>query len=203
MGGYRAAGKTGTAQKVDETTGRYSQTRYVASFAGFAPVDNPEIACVVSLDEPVGAHLGGAVSAPVFARVVADALQVLGVPPENDPQSLLAGDFQVYDTAKFAAENQPARADDPVDSRPALDVSAEAASGDSASKRHGGVVMPDLIGKGIREAVAMCAAQGLKLKAAGDGVVSLQNPSPGALVPQETICRVKLSREALQKVALE
>ncbi len=203
MGGYRAAGKTGTAQKVDEATGRYSQTRYVASFAGFAPVDNPEIACVVSIDEPVGAHLGGAVSAPVFARVVADALQVLGVPPENDPQSLLAGDFQVYDTAHFSAENQPARADEPVDSRPALDVSAEAASGDSASKRHGSVVMPDLIGKGIREAVAMCAAQGLKLKAAGDGVVSLQNPSPGALVPQETICRVKLSREAVQKVALE
>jgi cell division protein FtsI/penicillin-binding protein 2 len=203
MGGYRAAGKTGTAQKVDEATGRYSQTRYVASFAGFAPVDNPEIACVVSLDEPVGAHLGGAVSAPVFARVVGDALQVLGVPPENDPQSLLAGDFQVYDIANFSAENQPARADEPVDSRPALDVSAEAASGDSASKRHGSVVMPDLIGKGIREAVAMCAAQGLKLKAAGDGVVSLQNPSPGALVPQETICRVKLSREAIQKVALE
>lgn len=203
MGGYRAAGKTGTAQKVDVATGRYSQTRYVASFAGFAPVDNPEIACVVSIDEPAGVHLGGAVSAPVFARVVADALQVLGVPPENDPQSLLAGDFQVYDTANFAAQNQPAPKDEPVDSRPALDVFAEAASGDSASKRHGSVVMPDLIGKGIREAVAMCAAQGLKLKAAGDGVVSLQNPSPGALVPQETICRVKLSREALQKVALE
>jgi cell division protein FtsI/penicillin-binding protein 2 len=203
MGGYRAAGKTGTAQKVDEATGRYSQTRYVASFAGFAPVDNPEIACVVSIDEPAGVHLGGAVSAPVFARVVADALQVLGVPLENDPQSLLAGDFQVYDTANFAAQNQPARADELVDSRPALDVSAEAASGDSASKRQGSVVMPDLIGKGIREAVSMCAAQGLKLKAAGDGVVSLQNPSPGALVPQETICRVKLSKEAIRKIALE
>ncbi len=203
MGGYSAAGKTGTAQKVDEATGRYSQTRYVASFAGFAPVENPEVACVVSLDEPVGAHLGGAVSAPVFARVVADALHVLGVQPENDPQSLLAGDFQVYDTADFAADSQPARADEPVDSRPALDVSAEATTGDSASKRYASVVMPDLIGKGIREAVTMCAAQGLKLKAAGDGVVSLQNPSPGALVPQETICRVKLSREAIKKIALE
>ncbi len=203
MGGYSAAGKTGTAQKVDEASGRYSQTRYVASFAGFAPVENPEIACVVSLDEPVGAHLGGAVSAPVFARVVGDALRVLGVQPENDPQSVLAGDFQVYDTADFAAENQPARADEPVDSRPALDVSAEAAGGESASKRYASVVMPDLRGKGIREAVTMCAAQGLKLKAAGDGVVSLQNPSPGALVPQETICRVRLSKEAIKKVALE
>jgi hypothetical protein len=127
---------------------------------------------------------------------------VLGVPPENDPQSLLAGDFQVYDTASFAAENQSAHTDEPVDSRPALDVSAEA-GGDSASKHHGSIVMPDLIGKGIREAVSMCGAQGLKLKAAGDGVVSLQNPSPGALVPPETICRVKLSKEAIKKIALE
>ncbi len=203
MGGYSAAGKTGTAQKVDEATGRYSQTKYVASFAGFAPVENPEVACVVSLDEPVGAHLGGAVSAPVFARVVADALHVLGVPPENDPQSLLAGDLKVYNNADFAAESKPALADESTDSRPALDVSAGAAGGDPASKRYGSAVMPDLIGKGIREAVAMCAAQGLKLKASGDGVVSLQKPSTGALVSKETICRVKLSKEALKRIALE
>jgi cell division protein FtsI/penicillin-binding protein 2 len=203
MGGYSAAGKTGTAQKVDEATGRYSQTRYVASFAGFAPVENPEVACVVSLDEPVGAHLGGAVSAPVFAQVVADALHVLGVQPEDNPQSLLAGDFQDYGTADFAADSRPARAEEPADSRPAVDVSAETTNDDSASKRYDSVVMPDLMGKGIREAVKMCAAQGLKLKAAGDGVVSLQNPSPGALVPQETLCRVRLSKAIIKKVALE
>ena len=203
MGGYSAAGKTGTAQKIDEATGRYSQTRYVASFAGFAPVENPEIACVVSLDEPVGAHLGGAVSAPVFAQVVADALHVLGVQPEDNPQSVLAGDFQDYGTADFAAENQPAQPVEPVDRRPELDVSAETANGDSASKRYDSVVMPDLMGKGIREAVRMCATQGLKLKATGDGVVSLQNPSPGALVPQETVCRVRLSKMVIRKVALE
>jgi len=202
MGGYSAAGKTGTAQKIDEATGRYSQTRYVASFAGFAPVENPEVVCVVSLDEPVGAHVGGTVSAPVFARVVADTLRVLGVQPENDPQSLLAGGFQVYDAGDFAADNQAARSDEPVDLRPSLDVSAEAASGESASKRYASVVMPDLRGKGIREAVKMCASQGLRLKAAGDGVVSLQNPSPGALVPQETICRVRLSKQPVKKIAL-
>ncbi len=202
MGGYRAAGKTGTAQKIDEATGRYSNIHYIASFAGFAPVDNPEIACVVSIDDPVGAHLGGAVAAPVFARVVSDALHVLGVPPENDPQSLVAGDFQIYDLAGFVAENQPQGADQSVDSRPALDVAAQSASGETASKRYGSVMMPDLIGRGIREAVTLCAAQGLKLKASGDGVVSLQNPSPGALVPQDTICRVKLSKEAVKKVAL-
>ncbi|HSQ20580.1 MAG TPA: penicillin-binding transpeptidase domain-containing protein, partial [Blastocatellia bacterium] len=203
MGGYSAAGKTGTAQKVDETTGRYSQTKYVASFAGFAPVENPEVACVVSLDEPVGVHLGGSVSAPVFARVVADTLHLLGVPPEDDPQSMLAGDPHVYDIADFTLESNPSRGDEAFDSRPKLDVSTDASRADSASKRFGSVVMPDLIGKGIREAVAMCADQGLKLKAAGDGVVSLQNPSPGALVSQETICRVKLSMEAVNRIAAE
>ena len=203
MGSYSAAGKTGTAQKVDESSGRYSQTRYVSSFAGFAPVENPEVACVVSLDEPRGAHLGGTVAAPVFARVVADALRILGVQPENDPQSLLAGNFQVYDIAEFAPAPQSVPVDEPVDSRPSLDVSSEADSADSASKRYVSVVMPDLMGKGIREAVKMCAEQGLTLKAAGDGIVSLQNPSPGAMVSKETVCRVRLSRDARKKIALE
>jgi len=204
MGGYSAAGKTGTAQKIDEASGRYSQTKYVASFAGFAPVENPEIVCVVSLDEPVGAHLGGAVSAPVFARVVADALHVLGVPPDNDPQSLIAGDVQVYNTGDFELEKPAPPAEQPADPRPALDVaSSETRTADPASKRYGNIVMPDLLGRGIREAVTMCAAQGLKLKAAGDGIVSIQNPSPGTLVTKETICRVKLSKEGAKKVALE
>ena len=203
MGGYPAAGKTGTAQKIDEATGRYSQTRYVASFAGFAPVDNPEIACVVSIDEPAGAHLGGAVAAPVFARVVSDALHTLGVQPENDPQSLLAGgDLQVYETAEFAAEAQASRPIEADDSRPALEV-AEAEGHESASKRYGSVVMPDLIGKGIREAASLCAAQRIKLNASGDGVVSLQSPPPGTLVPENTICRVKLSKAVIKKNPLE
>jgi hypothetical protein len=50
--------------------------------------------------------------------------------------------------------------------------------------------------------VALCAAQGLKLQAAGDGLVSIQSPPPGALVSQETICRVKLSKEAVKKVVV-
>ena len=203
LGGYSAAGKTGTAQKIDPATGRYSNIHYVASFAGFAPVENPEVACIVSIDDPVGAHLGGAVAAPVFARVVLDTLHQLGVPPENDPQSLVAEDSQVYDLAGFVAENQPTPAEQSTDSRPSLDVSDEATRGETASKRYGSIVMPNLTGRGIREAVAMCSAQGLKLKASGDGVVSLQSPSPGALIPQDTICRVKLSKEAIKKIALD
>jgi len=199
MGGYRAAGKTGTAQKVDEKTGRYSNTRYVASFAGFAPVENPEIACVVSIDEPIGAHHGGDVAAPVFARVVADALRVMGVAPEGDPHSMLADDVHTYELPDLVNDAVPPVEEGSRDSRPALDVAAEAETDDAASKRFGSVVVPDLVGLGIREAVAACASRGLKMRASGDGVVALQNPSPGSLVAQDAICRVKLSRDYPRK----
>ena len=78
--GYSSAGKTGTAQKVDPATGAYSKTKYVASFAGFAPINDPQIAVVVILDSAVGLHQGGQVSAPVFQRVMQQTLEYLHIP---------------------------------------------------------------------------------------------------------------------------
>jgi cell division protein FtsI (penicillin-binding protein 3) len=78
--GYSSAGKTGTAQKVDPSTGAYSKTKYVGSFAGFAPVNNPEIVVAVILDSAVGLHQGGQVSAPVFHRVAQQVLEYLHTP---------------------------------------------------------------------------------------------------------------------------
>jgi len=78
--GYSSAGKTGTAQKVDLATGLYSKTKYVASFAGFAPINDPQIAVVVILDSAVGLHQGGQVSAPVFQRIMQQVLEYLHVP---------------------------------------------------------------------------------------------------------------------------
>src|SRR5450759_2546642 len=78
--GYSSAGKTGTAQKVDTATGAYSKTKYVASFAGFAPINDPQIAVVVILDSAVGLHQGGQVSAPVFQRITQQVLGYLHVP---------------------------------------------------------------------------------------------------------------------------
>jgi cell division protein FtsI (penicillin-binding protein 3) len=78
--GYSSAGKTGTAQKVDPATGAYSKTKYVASFAGFAPINDPQIAVVVILDSAVGLHQGGQVSAPIFQRVMQQTLEYLHVP---------------------------------------------------------------------------------------------------------------------------
>ncbi len=82
--GYSSAGKTGTAQKVDPATGAYSRTKYVASFAGFAPINNPAIVVAVILDSAVGLHQGGQVSAPVFQRVAQQVLEYLHVPHDVD-----------------------------------------------------------------------------------------------------------------------
>lgn len=73
--GYRAAGKTGTAQKVEG--GIYSHSKFMATFVGFVPVENPKLAIVVSFDEPHPAYLGGTVSAPVFKRVAEESLKYL------------------------------------------------------------------------------------------------------------------------------
>jgi len=78
--GYSSAGKTGTAQKVDPATGTYSKTKYVASFAGFAPINDAQIAVVVILDSAVGLHQGGQVSAPVFQRITQQVLEYLHIP---------------------------------------------------------------------------------------------------------------------------
>jgi cell division protein FtsI (penicillin-binding protein 3) len=78
--GYTAAGKTGTGQKVDPATGAYSKTKYVGSFAGFAPLNDPQIVVAVILDSAVGPHQGGQVAAPVFRRVAQQALEYLHTP---------------------------------------------------------------------------------------------------------------------------
>jgi len=82
--GYSSAGKTGTAQKFDPAIGKYSHTKYYASCAGFAPINNPQIAVVVVLDSAVGLHQGGQVSAPIFQRVVQQVLEYEHVPHDAE-----------------------------------------------------------------------------------------------------------------------
>lgn len=85
LNGYSSGGKTGTAQKIDPATHRYSKTMHIASFAGIAPVNNPVIAVAVVIDNPKGgSYYGTAVSAPVFAEVAQQVLEYLGVPHDID-----------------------------------------------------------------------------------------------------------------------
>jgi len=79
--GYRVAGKTGTAHKIEGKG--YAASKYIASFVGFAPMSNPRLVVAVMIDEPsAGQYYGGAVAAPVFSQVMTGALRLLGVPPD-------------------------------------------------------------------------------------------------------------------------
>jgi cell division protein FtsI (penicillin-binding protein 3) len=115
--GYTTAGKTGTAQKVDPVTHTYSHTKYVTSFAGFAPVNNPAVVVVVILDSPVThGHEGGMVAAPLFQTIAQQVLEYLHVPHDVDipkeRQLLLASRSA---TEKDVAEGTPDRLGAPLD----------------------------------------------------------------------------------------
>jgi cell division protein FtsI (penicillin-binding protein 3) len=136
LNGYTSAGKTGTAQKVDPRTGRYSPTDYVASFAGFAPVNNPAISVIVIIDSAKGLHQGGQVSAPVWARIAQQVLAYLNVPHDaeikDDPRrQLLMAKIKDEDLSESAEHvGEPLATDDaasiavptpvPVNARPEL-----------------------------------------------------------------------------------
>ncbi|WP_348268384.1 penicillin-binding protein [Edaphobacter paludis] len=106
LNGYSAAGKTGTAQKIDPETHTYSHTKLVASFAGFAPVSNPAISVTVVIDTPtVGTRYGSETSGPVFAEVAQQVLEYLGVPHD---QPLKAKKGVPVLTAKDLVDDAPA-----------------------------------------------------------------------------------------------
>lgn len=81
--GFKVAGKTGTAQKVDPRTKVYSDSKLVSSFVGYVPAEHPRLAMLVVIDEPLGDHTGGGVAAPVFSRAGEQILSYLGVSPHE------------------------------------------------------------------------------------------------------------------------
>jgi len=84
--GNDVAGKTGTAQVINPVTKRYSKEKFVSSFVGFVPVDNPRLAMIVVIYEPKGEIYGGVVAAPVFREIANQALSYLSIPREDIPK---------------------------------------------------------------------------------------------------------------------
>ena len=87
--GYTAAGKTGTAQKIDQRTGAYSKKYYVSSFAGFVPAGSPKLMILVMVDSPEGVIYGGSVAAPVFKSIAEQSLAYLQVTPDDEGGRML------------------------------------------------------------------------------------------------------------------
>jgi cell division protein FtsI (penicillin-binding protein 3) len=188
LNGYSAAGKTGTAQKIDQKTKAYSLTKHVASFVGFAPVENPAVVIIVVIDEPAGAYHGGDVAAPVFREIAEQILPGLNIAPDTEfknapAQDLLAQQIASPETAARArAEmeriNEECRATLPeVATVGARSNSSEVVYALASNRA---VLMPDLRGRSVRDAARICAQLGLQLEARGEGRAVRQSPAAGA-----------------------
>jgi len=186
LDGYSAAGKTGTAQKIDPRTKGYSATKFVGSFVGFAPVNNPQVAIIVVIDEPAGAYHGGDVAAPVFREIAEQILPALNVEPDIEttaiPELIARADKQASSEAKLRDEQQRAE----IERRSTLPtvVSDGGREGEVvyAVTTSKAMVMPDLHGRSVRDVARTCAQLGLQIEARGEGKVMKQSPAPGAEV---------------------
>jgi cell division protein FtsI (penicillin-binding protein 3) len=191
LDGYTSAGKTGTAQKIDPATGRYSATQLIASFVGLAPINNPAVTILVQLDSPVGLHEGGSVAAPVFKRIAEQVLPYLNVPHDipvspatlraaRRSQAHEAADVSDFDSSQLAsaAFGDSGRAE-PI-SAAALAGSASAPTVELAAD--GDLSVPDLTGKTVRQVTEICIQLGVNPVLVGAGTVQEQSPLPGAVV---------------------
>jgi cell division protein FtsI (penicillin-binding protein 3) len=193
--GYSAAGKTGTAQKIDR--GSYSATKHIGSFVGFAPASNPAVVIIVVIDEPKGAYHGGDVAAPVFKEIAEQILPELSVTPDIEvkiPNEQIAWNYQPSPqaTSEMQRENEQREATLPK-------VAVKNFSGGTrevvfavATKR--GAVMPDLRGQSVRDVARACAQLGLRLEARGEGRALRQKPAAGTEVNSGQSVQVEFGR---------
>jgi len=198
LDGYSAAGKTGTAQKIDPRTKAYSATKYVGSFVGFAPVSNPQVVIIVVIDEPVGAYHGGDVAAPVFREVAERILPNLGVEPDIETKSAPDLIAQVNDNPERAEKLREEQAQSEQERRatmPTVDnnggKSGEVVYAVATKKA---ILMPDLRGRSVRDVARTCAQLGLQVEARGEGRVMKQNPSAGTEVNTGQLIYVDFGR---------
>jgi len=163
---FAVAGKTGTAQKVDPSTGGYSSKR-IGSFVGFVPADEPRAVILVLIDEPGTSSYGGVVAAPVFRAIAAAVLKRLGVQPPA-PVALAR-------VARVAPEKPGPK---PASRRAAASSVAET---------------PSFIGLSLREALARAQASGWEVRVIGTGYVAAQEPLPGTPLLAERRLALRLS----------
>jgi cell division protein FtsI (penicillin-binding protein 3) len=201
LNGYTAAGKTGTAQKIDPQTRAYSKTKFIGSFVGFAPVENPSVVIIVVIDEPLGAYHGGDVAAPVFREIAEQILPEMNVAPDTEFKSVpapgLLAQMSGAAAERLRAEQERERAEQLAtlpdvayrDGRAGLSEIVYT----TASRR--AIVMPDLRGRSVRDAARVCAQLGLQLEASGEGRALKQSPGVGTEVDAGQIVRIEFGRK--------
>ncbi len=207
LDGYSAGGKTGTAQKIDPATGRYSLTKHIASFVGFAPVNSPAITVLVTLDSPVGAYHGGDVAAPVFKRVTEQVLAYLDVPhdvPVTAAMQLAAakrrgpGRAPAADVSDFTPMPHEEASTLPVfpaePERRGENPGGPAAAPTLALEQSEGIEVPRFTGKAVRGVTEECQRLGLSPVLIGSGLAVQQNPEGGTRVRRGTRITVRFAR---------
>jgi cell division protein FtsI (penicillin-binding protein 3) len=174
--GYRVAGKTGTAQKVDPLTRGYSANKRTASFVGFVPVENPRLTILVVIDEPKTSPYGGVVAAPAFSAIAQQALCYLKVTPDGKMKNAQAKNDGKQSGSCSVAERKV----DP-------EVLAAAAEGPVVDAAEG-LVMPDFRGRSMREVLRGMEKRRLNVRLIGSGKVVEQHPLPGHRIgPSEQV----------------
>lgn len=208
--GFTAAGKTGTAQKIDPN-GHYSHTRFIASFVGFAPIERPAIAIVVTVDEPHGQYYGGEVAAPVFRNIAQKTLRCLSILPDQELKpnqrnrkpgesslatnvpNLSEDQFEPLDSASEMERSVSLEVTEP--SMPAVLTEAQdKLLEDNGSEETGAIMVPDLRGRSLRTAVSEVNKLGLSLSPHGSGFVIEQSPGPATRVYPGARIVVRLNR---------
>jgi len=183
VSGYHVAGKTGTAKKVLPGGGGYTENEYFASFGGFGPLRDPALVGFVVLDTPRGGfYYGGLIAAPVFSRIMADALAYLRVAPDDDPWEARRAELKTQaekDAARKKPKREPKSDENGGDEAPTLLVTTAGQ-------------VPDLRGKTAREAVASLVARGYRTRIEGTGVVVRQAPSAGTVLATGQACTLHL-----------
>ena len=186
LDGYSAAGKTGTAQKIDPKTRTYSKTKYIGSFVGFAPVSNPQVVIIVVMDEPAGLYHGGDVAAPVFREIAEQILPGMGVMPDVETKSVPALIAQADSSPEAAAKARVEQARNDQERRATMPtVDSNGVRGGEivyASSANKAILMPDLRGRSVRDVARACAQLGLQIEARGEGRLLRQSPSAGSEV---------------------
>jgi len=171
--GYAVGGKTGTAQKLDPATGRYSRAPGVLSFVGFAPADDARFAMLVLLDEPKNEKWGSEAAAPVFNAIGREILRYLEVAPRDaQPLQIVTGPEAVVPRVRLVST-----APEPVDA--------------DGTKR-----MPDLTGKTLRQALGALEPLGVVVRLAGQGRIVRQIPAAGEALEPGAVARLTLTPAA-------
>ncbi|HCB93121.1 MAG TPA: peptidoglycan glycosyltransferase [Selenomonas sp.] len=176
--GYRIAGKTGTAQKIREDGAGYMDGRYIASFCGFAPVEDPQFVVLVTIDDPTGIFYGGQIAAPIAGRIFSQLLRYRHIEP--------TGNISMYDDTTVEIEGEIAvKREGQAEPKPLSEPPVEIPAGKT--------LVPDFKGLSIREASRKAASNGLAIESEGSGLARSQSIEPNAIVDEGSVVKVQFS----------